>query len=116
MKFYDAAKYITETNQPFIFSETFLSKKRFDGLPAELQKIIETDAAQAADEVRPWAADFYRKEADVWKQHGEIISLPVNEQAEMMQTLQSVGPDIVKRSPELEQSYKAFVAAAARTK
>jgi len=116
MKFYDAAKYITETNQPFIFSETFLSKKWFDGLPADLQKIIETDAAQAADEVRPWAADFYRKEADVWKQHGEIISLSVNEQAEMMQTLQSVGPDIVKRSPELEQSYKAFVAAAARTK
>ncbi len=34
----------------------------------------------------------------------------------MMETLQGVGPDVVKRSPELEQSYNTFVAAAARTK
>src|SRR3984893_9010732 len=30
MRFYDAAKYITQTNQPFIFSMAFLSKKWFD--------------------------------------------------------------------------------------
>ncbi len=58
MKYYDAAKYITETNQPFIFSAAFLSKKWFDSLPADLQKIIESDAAQAADELGPERPTF----------------------------------------------------------
>ena len=30
MRYYDAAKYITETGQPFIFSMAFLSKKWFE--------------------------------------------------------------------------------------
>ena len=116
MRYYDAAKYITETNQPFIFSMGFLSKKWFDALPGDLQKILDTDAGKAAAEVNPWAADFYRKEAEVWKEHGEIINLPAAEQAEMMKTLQSVGADVSKSSPDLEQAYNVFVAVAKRTK
>jgi TRAP-type C4-dicarboxylate transport system substrate-binding protein len=116
MRYYDAAKYITETNQPFIFSMGFLSKKWFDALPGDLQKILDTDAGKAAAEVNPWAADFYRKEAEVWKEHGEIISLPAAEQAEMMQTLQGVGADVAKSSPELEQAYNVFAAVAKRTR
>ncbi len=116
MRFYDAAKYITDTGQPFIFSETFLSKKWFDALPKDLQTIIDTDADKATDEVKPWAADFYNKEAQVWSQHGEIISLPADEQAQMMKTLQTVGEDVVKRRPNLAEPYKIFAAAANRTK
>jgi TRAP-type C4-dicarboxylate transport system substrate-binding protein len=116
MRYYDAAKYITETNQPFIFSMAFLSKKWFDTLPGDLQTIINTDASKAAAEVNPWAADFYGQETEVWKQHGEVISLPPAEQAEMIQTLQGVGAEVAKRSPDLEQAYNVFVAAAKRTK
>ena len=58
MRYYDAAKYITEINQPFIFSMAFLSKKWFDALPDDLQKILDTDAGKAAAEVNPWAADL----------------------------------------------------------
>jgi TRAP-type transport system periplasmic protein len=116
MRYYDAAKYITNTGQPFIFSETFLSKKWFDALPKDLQAILETDAGKAADEVKPWAADFYNKEAQVWGQHGEIINLPADEQAKMMETLQTVGQDVVKRRPDLAAPYKIFVEAANRTK
>jgi TRAP-type transport system periplasmic protein len=116
MRYYDAAKYITTTGQPFIFSMAFLSKKWFDGLPKDLQTILDTDAGKAAAEVNPWSADFYSKEAQAWAQHGEIINLPANEQAEMMNTLQTVGPDIVKRKPELAQPYDVFAAVAKRTK
>jgi TRAP-type transport system periplasmic protein len=116
MRYYDAAKYITTTGQPFIFSMSFLSKKWFDGLPKDLQTILDTDAGKAAAEVNPWAADFYNKEAQVWAQHGEIINLPANEQAEMMSTLQTVGQDIVKRKPDLAQPYDVFAAVAKRTK
>jgi TRAP-type C4-dicarboxylate transport system substrate-binding protein len=116
MRMYDAAKYITETGQPFIFSMSFLSKKWFDALPKDLQTILDTDAGKAAAEVLPWQADFYIKQRAVWLQHGEIISLPENEQAEMMRSLEAVGQDVAKRKPELAKAYEVFAAVAKRTK
>ena len=116
MRYYDAAKYIAETNQPFIFSMSFLSKKWFDALPADLQTILDRDAGKAAAEVNPWEADFYIKEAQIWSEHGEVIKLPAKEQAEMMNSLESVGQDVAKRKPELENAYNVFAALAKRTK
>lgn len=116
MRYYDAAKYITETNQPFIFSMAFLSKKWFDSLPKDLQTILDADAGKAAAQVLPWAANFYEKESKIWSQHGEIIQLPANEQAEMMNTLETVGRDVAKRKPNLDKAYQVFAAVAKRTK
>ncbi len=115
MHYYDAAKYITETGQPFIFSMAFLSKKWFEGLPADLQKILNDDALKAANEVNPWAADFYNKESALWEQHGEIINLPPDEQAELMKTVAGVGAEVAGRNPELKAAYDVFAAAAKRT-
>jgi TRAP-type C4-dicarboxylate transport system substrate-binding protein len=115
MKMYDAAKYITETGQPIIFSMSFISKKWYDSLPPDLQKIIDTDAAKAATEVEPWASDFYEKERKLWSEHGELISLPADEQASMMKMLVAVGAEVAKRKPGLEKPYEVFAAAAKRT-
>lgn len=115
MHYYDAAKYITTTGQPFIFSMPFLSKKWFDGLPADLQKILNKDALKAANEVNPWAANFYSKEAEVWKQHGQIINLPPAEQAKLMKTVADVGAEVAARNPKLKAAYDVFAAAAKRT-
>jgi TRAP-type C4-dicarboxylate transport system substrate-binding protein len=116
MRFYDAAKYITQTNQPFIFSMSFLSKKWFDAMPVDLQTILDTNAGKAAAEVNPWQADFFVQQSEVWRQHGEIIDLPPEEQAEMMSSLEAVGQDVSKRKPELAAAYNAFAAVAKRTK
>jgi TRAP-type transport system periplasmic protein len=116
MRYYDAAQYITQTNQPFIFSMAFLSKKWFDALPRDLQTILDTDAEKAAAEVDPWQADFFVKMSKVWLEHGEIINLPANEQAELMSTVETVGEDVVRRKPGLAQAYAVFVAAAKRAK
>jgi TRAP-type transport system periplasmic protein len=116
MRFYDAAKYITETGQPFIFSMAFLSKKWYDALPHDLQTILDTDAGKAANEVNPWASDFYAKARQIWGQHGELISLPADEQAQMMKMLADVGADVAKRKPGLDQAYKVFAEVAQRTK
>ena len=116
MRYYDAAKYITETGQPFIFSMAFLSKKWFDSLPKDLQTILDTDAEKAAALANKWQADYYTKSAEVWSQHGgELINLPANEHAELIKTVQTVGPDIVKRKPVLQEAYGTFAAAAKRT-
>ena len=116
MHFWDAAKYATEINQPFIFSMAFLSKKWFDALPKDLQEIIDTDAGKAAAEVNPWEVEFFNKARQNWAEHGELISLPANEQAELMKSLTAVGAAVAKRKPRLDQAYGVFAAAAARTK
>jgi TRAP-type C4-dicarboxylate transport system substrate-binding protein len=115
MKMYDAAKYITETGQPNLFVMSFISKKWYDGLPPDLQKIIDTDAGKAATEVEPWSVDFFQKARNLWSEHGELISLPADEQAGMMKTLVAVGAEVAKRKPGLDEPYEVFAAAAKRT-
>jgi TRAP-type C4-dicarboxylate transport system substrate-binding protein len=115
MHFWDAAKYGTEINQPFIFSIAILSKKWYEALPKDLQKIIDTDAEKAATEVNPWQADFFNKSRQTWLEHGELISLPADEQAAMMKSLAAVGAEVAKRKPRLQQAYEVFAAAAKRT-
>ena len=115
MHFWDAAKYVTEINQPFIFSMAFVSKKWFDSLPKDLQTIVDTDAGKAAAEVNPWEVAFFAKQREIFAQHGELISLPSAEQTAMMKQLQAVGAAVAKRKPALEQAYDVFAAVAKRT-
>jgi TRAP-type transport system periplasmic protein len=117
MNYWDSVKYITETGQPYIFVISILSKKWFDALPADLQAIVDADAAKAAAEVNVWQLDAYAKARQSWVEHGgELIALPADEQAEMMQSLATVGAEVVKRRPKLDPAFTAFVAAAQRTK
>jgi TRAP-type transport system periplasmic protein len=116
MRFWDAAKYVTEIDQPFIFSMAFMSKKWFEGLPKDLQAIIDADAVKAAAQVNPWEVDFYNKQRQIFAQHGELISLPTTEQAQMMKSIEAVGAAVAKRKPRLEQAYEVFAAVAKRTK
>jgi TRAP-type transport system periplasmic protein len=116
MHYWDAAKYVTETDQPFIFSMAFLSRKWFDALPADLQAIVDADAAKAAVEVNPWEVEFYNKARHTWAEHGELIRLPENEQAEMIKSVTAIGAAVAKRKLSLEPTYEVFAAAAKRTK
>jgi TRAP-type C4-dicarboxylate transport system substrate-binding protein len=116
MRYWDAAKYVTETNQPFTFSVAFLSKRWFDSLPKDLQTIVDADAAKVAAEINPWQVDVFGKARQIWAEHGELISLPADEQAEMMKSLTAVSADVAKRKPGLEQAYDVFATVANRTK
>jgi len=116
MHFWDAAKYATEIDQPFIFSMAFLSKKWFDSLPADLQAIVDADAARAAVEVNPWEVEFYNKARQTWAEHGELIRLPENEQTEMIKSVTAIGAAVAKRKSSLEPAYEVFAAAAKRAK
>jgi TRAP-type C4-dicarboxylate transport system substrate-binding protein len=94
----------------------FLSKKWFDALPADLQTIVDADAAKAAVEVNPWQVEFYNKARQTWAEHGELIRLPENEQSQLIKSVTAVGAAVAKRKPGLEQAYDVFAAAAKRTK
>jgi len=115
--FTDAAKYVTETNQPAIFIIVEINRKWYESLPQDLQQIIDKDAAAQSTAINPIAAKLLKEAEDQWaKSAGEMIKLPSDEQAQLMKTLSSVGADVSKSKPGLAEAYKVVTDAAQRTR
>ena len=63
------------------------------------------------------ASDIVSKARKGWTDTGgELISLPPDEQAQMMKTFSSVGADVSKTKPLLNDAYKIVTDAAQRTR
>ena len=115
MHFVDAAKYVTETGQPAVYAIVEISKTWYDSLPADLQKLVDSDAASQQTAIYPVSIDIVGKARKGWTDSGgELISLPPDEQAQMMKTFSSVGADVSKTKPLLNEAYGIATAAAAR--
>lgn len=117
MHFNDAAKYITMTNHSAIFFVVEISKKWYDSLPADLQQIVDRDAASVAAGFSPRAIEILNTARKTWLDAGgELINLPADEQAEMIKTLGSVAADVSKSKPTLSAAYKIVSDAAQQSK
>ena len=114
MHFKDAAKYVTQVGQPAVFGMVEVSKKWFDSLPADLQRIIEKDAAAESVAVNPWAADLVAKAYDAWTDSGgELIKLPPDELSSLLKTL-SAAAEEVARQPAISAAYQVVKGEAQR--
>jgi len=117
MHFNDAAKYVTETGQPAVYAIVEVSKTWYDSLPADLQKIVDKDAATEQAAIIPTATDIVDKARKGWTATGgELISLPPDEQAQLMKTFTEAVADVVKTKPAIADAYKIVADAAQRTK
>jgi TRAP-type C4-dicarboxylate transport system substrate-binding protein len=117
MHYYDAAKYVTDTGQPFIFSVAEISKKWFDSLPADLQKIVTDEGAKTGKAIEPWALKFFAEQRKAWTANGgELIQLPAAEQAEFIKRISNIGDDMSKSKPGLNEAFKSLAAAVAKAK
>jgi len=117
MHFNDAAKYVTETGQPAVFAIAEISKSWYDSLPADLQKLIDSDAAAGQAAIGPTANDIVAKSRKGWVDAGgELISLPADEQTEMMKTFSAAASDVAKAKPVVDAAYKIVTDAAQRTR
>jgi len=117
LHFGDAAKYITEANTPAIFIILEVSQKWYDTLPKDLQDIVDRDGAAVSKSINQTALTMYQEQRKAWTDNGgELISLPRDEQAAMMQTLSSVGEDVSKPKPALHEAYQIVTDAAKRTR
>jgi TRAP-type C4-dicarboxylate transport system substrate-binding protein len=117
MQYQDAAKYVTETEQPYLNSLVIMNKKWLAGLPPDLQKIVRDDAAKVSQDVVPFVKDFVAKAYDVWKSKGgELIHLPPDEQAAMLAKISSIGEDLSKDKPDLNAAVKLVFESAKRNK
>jgi TRAP-type transport system periplasmic protein len=112
----DAAKYVTEMNQPSIFLMLEISKTWYQSLPPDLQAIIDKDAAAETVAINPAALDLFNKAREAWTaKGGELISLSADDQVKLMQTIASVGEDVSRSKPALHDAYEIVAEAAKRT-
>jgi TRAP-type transport system periplasmic protein len=117
LHFYDAAKYITMTDHAAIFYVVELSKKWYESLPADLQQIVEHDAASIAVSFNPRAMEILEAARKVWLgAGGALVELPADEKAQMIKTLSTVAADVSKDKPDLAAAYKIVSDAAQRYK
>ena len=117
LHFGDAAKYVTETNQPAIFLIFEVSQKWYDSLPKDLQEVVDRAGATVSRSIEPAAVKMYQEQRKAWTDAGgELISLPRDEQAEMMRMFSSVGDDVSKTKPAVREAYEIVTDAAKRTR
>lgn len=107
MHYQVAAKYVTETGQSAVFGIVEISKKWYDSLPADLQQIVDKDAAAESLAINPWVIDFNSNARKAWlSSGGELISLPPDEQSTMFKILANVGDEVSNAKPQLAAAYK----------
>jgi TRAP-type C4-dicarboxylate transport system substrate-binding protein len=116
-QYVDVAKYVVETDQPYLTSIVVMSKKWLATLPPDLQKIVRDDAGKVSSEIVPFVKEFFAKQYDVWKGKGGIlIKLPADEHAAMLKKVSTIGEDLSKDNPELNKAVKLVFEAAKRHK
>ncbi len=113
----DAAKFITQTNQPAIFLIVEINRKWYESLPQDLRQLVDKDAATQSVAINPIAAKLLKESEDAWTASGgELIKLPPDQQAQFMKTLSSVGADVSATKPRLAAAYQIVTDAARRTR
>jgi TRAP-type transport system periplasmic protein len=117
MHFADAAKYVTETGQPAVFVMVEVNKAWYESLPADLQKIVDDDAAAEQKAIGPLASDIVAKARQGWTATGgQLIELPPDEQAQLMKTFSSAVAEVARSKPSLNDAYKLVSDVAQRTR
>jgi TRAP-type C4-dicarboxylate transport system substrate-binding protein len=117
MHYYDTAKSVIETEQPFVNSIAMLSKRWLDTVPPDLQKIIYDDADKVTREITPFVKQFVAAQDKIWADKGgQSIKLPKAEHDAMIAKVSTIGDDMSKSKPGLNQTVKALFEAKARIK
>jgi TRAP-type C4-dicarboxylate transport system substrate-binding protein len=107
MHFQDAAKFVTETGQPPVFVAVEISKKWYDTLPPDLQKVIDGAADREAGAIHPKMVELYNNARKGWSAvGGELIQLPADEQAAMMKTFSAAIADVAKGNQKVSEAFK----------
>jgi TRAP-type C4-dicarboxylate transport system substrate-binding protein len=113
MHFEEVAKHVTETGQPATFVTVEISKKWYDSLPTDLQRLLDKDAAAESVAINPVAIEINDGASKTWTASGgELISLPPDEQSSLLKIVAGVGDEVSNAKPQLAAAYKIVTDAA----
>jgi TRAP-type C4-dicarboxylate transport system substrate-binding protein len=117
MHYYDVGKFVIQTDQPYVNSIGVVSKKWMDTLPPDLQKVVRDSGAKVTAEITPYVKEFFAEQEKIYVSKGGTISqLPKAEHDAMIAKVSSIGDDLSKSKPGLNQMVKALFEVAARNK
>jgi TRAP-type transport system periplasmic protein len=113
MHFEEVAKHVTEIGQPATFVTVEISKKWYDSLPADLQRLLDKDAAAESAAINPVAIEINERARKAWiASGGELIGLPADEQSSLLKIVAGVGDEVSNAKPRLTAAYKIVTDAA----
>ena len=115
-RYWDAAKYIYESNHGIVSSITVVSKSWFDKLPPNLQKVVTDAAEKATKDNAQWTLEFLGKTRDAWLKAGGEIAVPTPEdRAALMKLMLPIGAEVTAAKPQEKAMYELLLKAAKRT-
>lgn len=116
LRFYDAAKFVLESDQAMVTVVSVASKLWYDKLPKQLQAVVDNAGQKASAQVFPWATDFAAKQRAAWTANGGTITkLPREEQEQLMTMLRPIGPEVTSRKPEEKALFDLLLKTATAT-
>jgi TRAP-type transport system periplasmic protein len=117
MKFFDAAKAVTEIHPGIVVSTVVVNKKWFDSLPPDLQRAIEEAGAAVDKGSFQVATGIIDRANKGWVDNGgRLIKLPAAEQAKMMGELRTLGTNLLSGNPAVKAEYDELLKAVDRAK
>jgi len=94
------AKFVTDLNFAQIVTVNVINEAWFQKQPKDVQEAIRAAGRVAEQQAFPWGVSNVQKTNELWLANkGEILKLPPQEQASMMQTFVSLGTNIVAQNP-----------------
>ena len=114
-KMNDVVKTITVTNDTMLVALAVVSKVWFDKLPPDLQKIVLDTGRATQRQTHEWEKDFTKGLDKVWADMGGVMhTLPPDDLKAMAELLGSVGDDVTKDQPAVNEMLKRVRAVAAK--
>ena len=114
-KMNDVVKTITVTNDTMLVSLAVVSKVWLDKLPPDLRKIVLDTGLSTQRQTHEWEKDFTKGLDKVWADMGgQIHTLPPDDLKKMAELLNSVGDNVTKDQPAVNEMLKRVRAVAAK--
>ena len=105
-KYYDVAKYVTDTNEAVLVSVGVVSRIWFDKLPKDLQKIVLEEGANLDREMSDYSTGQFKDAEAQWQKHGgTIIHFSAPDQARFMKVGRAAAKDVFAQEPGTQRLY-----------
>jgi TRAP-type transport system periplasmic protein len=115
LRYYDAAKYIVETNHGLLAAIGVISKRWYDGLAPDLKDIVIKAGQKASKDVYQFSVNDIERARDTWlKNGGEIGKLDPADQQELMKKMAAASEHEMNENPKDKEIFDLLRSAAAR--
>jgi tripartite ATP-independent transporter DctP family solute receptor len=117
LKYYSVAKYLLATEHTLIAATTVISKKWYDSLAPDLQKVVAESGRKVSEGLYQWSVDDINNGYAAWvKSGGELVRLEPKAQDALMAQLLPLGTQVTSKRADEKALFDLLQDAAKRTR